>query len=78
MMLTAWQKQDPIKRRFTLPNELFSLGLSSNEISVYAYLLYCENRKTHQCWPSYNAIVGTANTSADSVTSGIFELSAAR
>ncbi len=77
-MLTAWQKQDPIKRRLTLPNELFSLELSSNEISVYAYLLYCENRKAHQCRPSYNAVIGTASTLANSVTSGIFELSVAR
>ena len=31
---------------FTLPNEIFCLGLSSGEIAVYSYLLRCENRKT--------------------------------
>ncbi len=74
MMLTAWQKQDPIKRRFTLPNELFSLGLSANEISVYAYLLYCENRKTHQCWPSYNAISKAVGLSRKTVKKYVTEL----
>lgn len=73
-MLTAWQKQDPLKRRFTLPNELFSLGLSSNEISVYAYLLYCENRKTHQCWPSYHAISRAVGLSRKTVKKYVTEL----
>lgn len=55
-MLNGWKKKDLLKRRFTLPNELFSLELNSAEISIYAYLLYCEDRKTHQCWPSYKTI----------------------
>lgn len=55
-MMNGWQKQDLLKRRFTLPNELFSLKLNSAEISIYTYLLYIENRKTHQCWPSYKTI----------------------
>lgn len=58
-MLNTWQKQDLLKRRFTLPNELFSLKLNSAEISIYTYLLYIEDRKTHQCWPSYK-IIGKA------------------
>lgn len=41
---------------FTLPNEIFCLGLSSGEIAVYCYLLRCENRKTYQCYPSYRTI----------------------
>lgn len=41
---------------FTLPNEIFCLGLSSGEIAVYSYLLRCENRKTYQCYPSYRTI----------------------
>ena len=31
MILNGWQKQKLLKRRFTLPNELFSLGLISTE-----------------------------------------------
>ena len=30
--------QFPSKNYFTLPNEIFSLGLSAGEIAVYAYL----------------------------------------
>ena len=37
---------------FSLPNEVFLLGLSAGELSVYSFLKRCENRKTHQCWPS--------------------------
>ena len=47
--------QFPSKNYFTLPNEIFSLGLSAGEIAVYAYLRCLENRSTYQCWPSYAA-----------------------
>ncbi|MDO4270718.1 MAG: helix-turn-helix domain-containing protein [Eubacteriales bacterium] len=49
-------KRDAIKNYFPLPNKIFALRLSAGEISVYSYLLYLENRKTFQCWPSYNTI----------------------
>ena len=48
--------RDPIRDYFPLPNEIFSLGLSTGEIAVYAYLMYCEDRKTFQCHPSYSTI----------------------
>lgn len=44
------------KHYFTLPNEIFRIGLSSGEFAVYSYLLRCENRKTYQCYPSYRTI----------------------
>lgn len=65
--MNGWQKQDLLKRRFTLPNELFSLGLTSSEISIYTYLLYLENRKTHQCWPSYKNISKAVDLSPKTV-----------
>ena len=43
------------KNYFTMPNEIFSLGLDASEIAVYAYLRCLENRRTYQCWPSYTA-----------------------
>lgn len=47
----------PLRERFfLLPNEIFSLGLTAGEIAVYAYLMYCEDRETYQCHPSYKAI----------------------
>ena len=51
--------QFPSKNFFTLPNEIFSLGLSVGEIAVYAYLRCLENPSTYQCWPSY-ATIGKA------------------
>ena len=44
------------KNYFLLPNEIFSLDLSSGEISLYSYLLRCEDRKTFKCYPSYKTI----------------------
>ena len=41
---------------FFLPRQLFSMGLESTEIAIYAYLMYRENRFTYQCWPSYKKI----------------------
>ena len=41
---------------FSLPNELFFLNTGHGAITVYAYLLYCEDRRTHQCHPSYRTI----------------------
>ena len=38
---------------FPLPNEIFSLGLSTGEIATYAYLMRCEDRETYHCYPSY-------------------------
>lgn len=74
MMLNTWQMQEKLKRRFTLPNELFSLGLNSAEISIYAYLLYCEDRKTHQCWPSYKKIAKEVGLSPKTVRKYVIEL----
>ena len=48
--------QFPNKNYFTMPNEIFSLGLDASEIAVYAYLRCLENRSTYQCWPSYTTI----------------------
>ncbi len=51
-MYQPWQKHDPAKYYFMVPNEVFSLGLNSSELSIYSYLLRCEDRKTYQCHPS--------------------------
>ena len=51
-----WPKRDPRKNYFLVPNEVFHIGLSYPEISVYCYLLSIEDRETYQCWPSYKTI----------------------
>ena len=53
--------QFPSKNYFTLPNEIFSLGLGAGEIAAYAYLRCLENPSTYQCWPR-KAIGRTKNT----------------
>ena len=52
---------------FTLPDELFYLNLGHVPITVYAYLLCCEDRRTHQCHPSYNTIADAAGLSVNTV-----------
>ena len=73
-MQNTCQNQDFLKRRFTLPNELFALDLNANEISIYVYLLYRENRKSYQCWPSYNTIGKAVGLSRKTVSKYVTEL----
>ena len=56
MKYNRYPKRDTLKDYFPVPNEIFCLGLSSGEIAVYAYLLYCEDRKTFTCYPSHKTI----------------------
>lgn len=62
-----YPKRDPIKNYFPLPNEIFLLGLRPGEFVVYSYLMRCEDRKTHQCHPSYKTIGRAANLSPNTV-----------
>ena len=55
-MFQRWPKRDTDKCYFKIPNEVFCLDLDSKEISIYAYLLRCEDRDTYQCHPSYRTI----------------------
>ena len=59
---------------FPLPNAIFSLGLSAGELAVYAYLMYCEDRKSHQCWPSYKTIGKAVGMSENTVRKYVREL----
>ena len=52
-MIFGSQKRDPCKNFYMVPNEIMRLGLSVGEIAVYNYLIYCEDHKTYQCYPSY-------------------------
>ena len=67
MSFKQWPKRDPIKNYFLVPNEVFDIGLEYGEISVYAYLLRCENRKTYQCHPSYKTIGRAVHMSTNTV-----------
>ena len=59
---------------FSLPNEIFLLGLSPGELAVCCYLRRCENRKTHQCWPSIRTIGEAVGMSENTVRKYIRQL----
>ena len=62
------------KNFFSLPNELFFLHLGHGAITVYAYLLYCEDRKTHQCHPSYRTIASAVHLTVATVMKHVAKL----
>ena len=66
-MYQRWPKRDPNKHYYFVPNEVFNLGLISNEIAVYNYLLRCEDRRTYQCHPSYRTIGKAVQLSENTV-----------
>lgn len=49
----------PVRNFFPMPNAIFDLGLTAEEIAVYAFLMSCEDRRTYTCYPSYK-IIGKA------------------
>lgn len=59
---------------FLLPNEIFTLGLSAGEIAVYAYLIFCEDRETHVCYPSFRKIGERTGMSPNTVRKYITQL----
>ena len=59
---------------FTVPDEVFYLGLGHGTITVYAYLLCCEDRRTHQCHPSYNTISAATGLAVNTVMKHINKL----
>lgn len=73
-MKKNWTKRDPIKNYFPLPNEIYSLGLSSDAISIYGYLLSREDRKTYQCLVSYRMISEAIGKSVTTVRKYVAEL----
>lgn len=62
------------KNFFSLPNELFFLNIGHGAITVYAYLLYCEDRRTHQCHPSYRTISDAVHLTVSTVMKHITKL----
>lgn len=73
-MSSLLPRRDPKKNYFPMPNEIFSMGLSAEEIAVYAYLMYRENRKSFQCWPSFNTIGKALKMSRNTVRKYVRQL----
>ena len=70
----TYTNRSPLGHYFLLPNAIFTLGLSPGELSVYAYLMFCEDRETHQCWPSIGKICQYTGMSANTVAKYIRQL----
>ena len=68
MKFQPWPKRDPDKNYFKVPNEVFHIGLSYPEISIYCYLLSIEDRETFQCYPSYKTIGKALGMSENTVS----------
>ena len=74
MLTNKLQSIPQHQRYFQLPNDIFNLGLSSGAILVYTYLMYCEDRKTYTCYPSFKTIGKAINRSRNSVSKYVREL----
>lgn len=74
MSYNKWPKRSAEKNYFMVPNEIFSIGLDYREISLYAYLLRCENRDTYQCYPSYKTIGKAIGMSENTVAKYVRQL----
>ena len=61
------RKRDGARNFFPMPKKIFNLGMSAGEIAVYAYLIFRENRKTYQCYPSYRTIGDAVGMSRNTV-----------
>ena len=70
----TYTNRSPLGHYFLLPNEIFTLGLSPGELSVYACLMFCEDRTTHQCWPSIGRISQHTGMSANTIAKYIRQL----
>ena len=74
MRYQSYPKRDPIRNYFSVPNEVFVLGLSPGELAVYCYLLFCEDRMTYQCWPSFQTIGKATGMSRSTVSKHVKSL----
>ena len=61
------RKRDGARNFFPMPKKIFNLGMSAGEITVYAYLMFRENRKTYQCYSSYRTIGDAVGMSRNTV-----------
>lgn len=64
-------------KNFTpLPNEIFSLHLSTGELATYAVLMRLEDPRTYECWPSCETIgkaIGKSKSSVKRYVAGLVE-----
>ena len=62
-----YKKRDNPGEYFPMPKVIFRLDLDAGEIAVLAFLMYCEDRQTFKCHPSYSTIGEAINMSNNTV-----------
>ena len=73
-MSGAVLNKSSLRNYFPLPNSIFSLGLRPGELAVYSYLMFCENRRTFTCYPSYGTIGERTGMSKNTVAKHVRSL----
>lgn len=69
-------QNNKLKNFTPLPNEIFSLHLSTSELATYAVLMRLEDSRTYECWPSYETIgkaIGKSKSSVKRYVAGLVE-----
>lgn len=69
-------QNNKLKNFTPLPNEIFSLHLSTGELATYAVLMRLEDPRTYECWPSYETIgkaIGKSKSSVKRYVAGLVE-----
>lgn len=69
-----WLTGEMFKAVFSLPNDVFRLGLKSGALLVYIYLQYQKDARSDQCWPSYSTIGAAIGMSRKTVQKHIGSL----
>ena len=49
-------QQHKLRNVFIISNYVMQLDISATALAIYFYLMYIEDRKTYQCYPSYKTI----------------------
>ena len=73
---TLYDSKSALRNYYPMPNAVFSLGLKPGELAVYSYLMYIENRRTFQCYPSYGTIGKAVGMSGNTVAKYVRNLEA--
>ena len=51
-----YNQQNKLSNCFILSNYVMNLELSATALAIYCYLVYIEDRKNYECYPSYKTI----------------------
>lgn len=69
-----YNQQQKLSNVFILSNSLMQIKLSTTAIAIYCYLMYLEDRETHECYPSYKTIGEALDISINTVIKYVQEL----